>query len=128
MLTAEVISCRQDMPRTFLLGILGELRRAGVVASVRGSTGGWRLARPPEAVTLAMVVRAVEGPLARVSEARPEDASYQGAAAPLQLVWIALRDSIREVLEHVTIAHLASGELPEQVLARTRDTDAWQSR
>lgn len=115
------------MPRTFLLGILGELRRAGVVASVRGSTGGWRLARPPGEITLAMVVRAVEGPLARVSETRPEDACYEGSAASLQLVWIALRTSIREVLEHVTIDDLARGRLPEHVLARTREDDAWQS-
>ncbi|GAA4839983.1 RrF2 family transcriptional regulator [Saccharopolyspora rosea] len=127
-LSAEGIASRQGIPRAFLLGILGELRRAGLVASVRGSSGGWKLARPAEAVTLAMVVRAVEGPLAQVSETRPEEAQYQGRAEPLRLVWVALRASIREVLEHVTIDQIAGDTLPEHVLARTRDADAWTSR
>jgi Rrf2 family protein len=125
--SAEDVAGRQDLPRVFLLGILSQLRRAGLVASVRGSAGGWRLAQPAEAITLAMVVRAVEGPLAWVSEARPEDAHCPGSAAPLQLVWIALRASIRDVLEHVTVADVVNGTLPDHVLARTHD-DAWRSR
>lgn len=127
-LAADDIVARQDIPRAFLLSILAELRRAKLVSSVRGSTGGWRLALPAGEVTLATVVRAVEGPLARVSQTRPEDAQYGGSAESLQLVWVALRVSIRDVLEHVTIADVAGGSLPEQLLSRTRDGDAWRSR
>jgi Rrf2 family protein len=126
-LTADEIGSRQEIPRAFLLGILSELRRAGLVASVRGSAGGWRLAQPPGAITLATVVRAVEGPLAQVGQQRPEDVRYPGSAESLQLVWVALRGSIRDVLESVTIADVTQGQLPEQVLSRTRDPDAWQS-
>jgi Rrf2 family protein len=127
-LTAEEITSAQGIPHAFLVGILGELRRAGLLASVRGSAGGWRLGRPPGEVTLADVVRAVEGPLARVSEARPETVSYPPSAESLQLVWVALRASIREVLESVTVADVARGTLAEHVLARTRGQDAWESR
>jgi Rrf2 family protein len=125
---AEEITVAQGIPRAFLLGILGELRRAGLLGSVRGSGGGWRLARAAGEVTLADVVRAVEGPLARVSEARPEALDYPPSAASLQLVWVALRASIRGVLEDVTVAEVAAGALPEHVLARTRDPEAWRSR
>lgn len=127
-LTADEIAARQDMPRAFLLGILGELRRAGLVASVRGASGGWRLARAAETVTLATVVRAVEGPLARVGEARPEAVRYEGSAESLQLVWVALRASIRDVLERVTVADVAASTLPAHVLERTKDAAAWESR
>jgi Rrf2 family protein len=127
-LSADEITAAQGIPRAFLLGILGELRRAGLLASVRGSAGGWRLARSAGEVTLADVVRAVEGPLARVSEARPEEVSYPSSAGSLQLVWVALRASIREVLEGVTVADVAAGTLPEHVVALTRDDDAWESR
>ncbi len=127
-LTADEIAVRQEIPRAFLLSILAQLRRAKLVSSVRGSTGGWRLALPAEEVTLAIVVRAVEGPLAGVRQERPEDVSYRGSAKSLQLVWVALRASLREVLERVTVADVASGSLPEEVLVRTRDVDAWRSR
>lgn len=127
-LTADEIAVRQEIPRAFLLSILAQLRRAKLVSSVRGSTGGWRLAVPAEEVTLAIVVRAVEGPLAGVRQERPEDVSYRGSAKSLQLVWVALRASLREVLEHVTVADVANGSLPEEVLVRTRDVDAWRSR
>lgn len=126
-LTADEIVTRQGIPRAFLLGILGELRRAGLVASVRGAAGGWRLAQPPGTVTLAAVVRAVEGPLAQVGQHRPEDLSYHGSAESLQLVWVALRVSIRDVLENVTIADVTHGHLPDHVLSRTREPDAWRS-
>ena len=127
-LSAEEIASRQDIPRSFLMGILGELRRAKLVASVRGSAGGWRLVRPGGEVTLAMVVRAVEGPLAQVSEVRPDQVCYRGSAESLQLVWVALRTSIREVLEHVTVSEVATSTLPEHVLARTRTDDDWHPR
>lgn len=127
-LTADEIAGRQRIPRSFLVSILGELRRAGLVATVRGASGGHRLALGADEVTVAMVVRAVEGPLARVSDARPESVSYSGNAESLQKVWVALRASIREVLEHVTIEDVTEGRLPEHVLGRTREPDAWVSR
>jgi Rrf2 family protein len=127
-LTAEEITSAQSIPRAFLLGILGELRRAGLLASVRGSAGGWRLARPATGVSLADVIRAVEGPLARVSEARPEELSYPPSAESLQRVWIALRASIRDVLERVTVDDVARGALPEHVLMLSTNVDAWRSR
>ena len=103
------------MPLKFLLGILGELRRAGLVRSQRGPSGGYLLDRPPGDITIADVMRAVDGPLASVQDAKPEDVSYPGPAAKLQDVWIAVRASLRQVLEEVTIGHLLAGKLPENV-------------
>ena len=118
----------QDIPLSFLENILTQLRSAGVVRSQRGPDGGYWLARPPEEITLAQVIRAVEGPLVGVRGQRPEEIEYRGSAAPLQQVWIALRANLRGVLERVTVADVASGTLPEDVLALTRDEDAWQAR
>lgn len=126
--SADEIAARQEIPRAFLMSILAELRRAKLVTSLRGSTGGWRLAVSPAEVTLADVVRAVEGPLARVNQTRPEDAAYPGSAGALQHVWVALRVSIRDVLEQVTIADVAAGQLPDHVTALVRREDAWESR
>jgi Rrf2 family protein len=110
----------------FLLGILADLRRAGIVRSQRGPSGGWSLARPAAEVSLAAVIRAVDGPLASVQGVRPEGYSYAGYAAPLQQVWIAVRSSLRTVLEQVSVADVVSGRLPAPVLERTEDSDAWQ--
>jgi Rrf2 family protein len=118
----------QDIPLSFLENILTQLRSAGVVRSQRGPDGGYWLSRPPEEITLAQVIRAVEGPLVGVRGQRPEEIEYRGSAAPLQQVWIALRANLRGVLERVTVADVASGTLPEDVLALTRDEDAWQAR
>ncbi len=125
-ITAEEIATAQGIPRNFLRAILGDLRRAGIVASVRGQEGGWQLARPAGTITLAEVVRVVDGPLASIQGIRPEAVSYPGAAAGLRLVWVAVRASLREVLEAVTVADLAANRLPEPVLARTRDEEAWR--
>ncbi|MDX6325357.1 MAG: hypothetical protein QOK15_1711, partial [Nocardioidaceae bacterium] len=110
----------------FLQAILADLRRAGVVMSQRGQAGGWRLARDPETVTVADVIRAVDGPLVSVYGLRPEAVSYNQSAEVLQHVWIAARSSLREVFEQVTIRALADHKLPKQVSARTKDEDAWQ--
>jgi Rrf2 family protein len=126
-LTAERISAAQDIPRGFLLAILAEMRRANLVRSQRGQSGGWLLAGPPEAVSVADIIRAVEGPLATVHGRRPEAVTYDDRTVQLQQVWVAVRASLRDVLEHVTVAHLASGRLPRQVTARTGRDDAWQS-
>jgi len=127
-MTAESIARAQNVPLKFLLGILGELRRAGLVRSQRGPAGGYLLDRDPATVTIAAVMRAVDGPLASVQDAKPEDVSYPGPAAKLQDVWIAVRASLRAVLEEVTLADLLAGKLPEKVEALTRSEDAWERR
>ena len=126
--TAESIARAQSVPLKFLLGILGELRRAGLVRSQRGPSGGYLLDRDPSTITIADVMRAVDGPLASVQDAKPEDVSYPGPAARLQDVWIAVRASLRLVLEEVTIGHLLAGKLPDSVEALTRSEDAWERR
>lgn len=122
------IVAAQAIPPKFLENILSELRHAGLVESQRGSEGGYWLAQKPEEITVADVMRAVEGPLASVRSSRPETLEYEGLAEPLQYVWVALRSTIRSVLDKVTIADLVSGELPKEVMAMTKDPDAWVSR
>ena len=118
----------QSIPVSFLENILTQLRSTGLVRSQRGPEGGYWLAHPPEEVTLAQVIRAVEGPLVGVRGQRPEEVSYDGAAESLKQVWIALRANLRGVLEHVTVAQVAAGKLPADVLALTREEEAWQTR
>jgi Rrf2 family protein len=124
--TAEELGRLQDIPHGFLQAILAELRRAGLVRSQRGQAGGWLMGRPPEDVRVADVIRAVDGPLVNVYGIRPEAVSYNEATRGLQLVWIAARSSLRDVLERVSIRDLADGTLPDEVMARTRDEDAWR--
>jgi Rrf2 family protein len=124
---ADSVASAQGIPPSFLENILNQLKSAGIVRSQRGPEGGWWLLRPPETLTLADVIRAVEGPLASVRGERPEHLHYAGSAAPLQEVWIALRANIREVLEHVTVGALAAGDLPAEVTALARQPDAWTS-
>ena len=125
---AQGIANAQGIPLNFLENILGELRHAGIVRSHRGSEGGFRLARPAKAITVADVIRAVEGPLASVRGGPPEDSEYIGAAQALVLVWIAVRANLREVLEHVTVADIASGRLPRSIDKLGEDTHAWVRR
>jgi Rrf2 family protein len=127
-LKAERIANAQDIPLNFLENILGELRHAGLVRSHRGAEGGFRLARPPEEITVADVIRAVEGPLASVRGAPPEEAAYNGAANSLPRVWIAVRVNLRRVMEAVTIADIAAGKLPATVDQLTEDPGAWITR
>lgn len=121
----ERIAQAQEIPSNFLENILADLRNAGIVASRRGADGGYWLARPAAEISLADVIRAVDGPLANVRGVRSEQVTYQGSAEPLRDVWVAVRASLRSVLEHVTLADLASGELPESVRALAEDPDAW---
>ncbi len=121
----ERLAQAQEVPLRFLENILGDLRQAGLVRSQRGAEGGYWLARPAAEITLAEVIRAVEGPLANVRGIRPDSLSYQGTAAPLQEVWIAVRASLRSVLEAVTLADVASGELPDVVRELVADPAAW---
>lgn len=112
---AEDIASAQDIPLNFLLGILRELRNAHLVRSHRGRDGGYSLSRPPEQIALADVIRAVDGPLANVRDMTLAQLSYPGPARTLRDVWMAVRGSLREVLENVTIADLAAGRLPRNV-------------
>lgn len=125
-LSADEISRAQDIPHGFLQGILADLRRAGILVSQRGQAGGWLLARKPDDVTVADVIRALDGPLVNVHGLRPESVVYKERAVTLQAVWIAARSGLREVLEAVTIADLATGDLPQQVRQRTEAEDAWR--
>jgi Rrf2 family protein len=125
---AERVADAQGIPLPFLENILGELRHAGLVQSRRGPEGGFLLARPAAEIAVADVIRAIDGPLAGVAGERPEDLSYSGAAEGLRETWVAVRASVRSVLEHVTLADLAKGDLPAAVRTLTRDRDAWVRR
>ena len=124
--SAEELGRLQDIPHGFLQAILADLRRAGVVMSQRGQSGGWRMARDADEISVADVIRAVDGPLVSVYGLRPEAVSYNEKAAGLQQVWIAARRSLRDVFEQVSIQQLAEGKLPKAVTSRTADEDAWQ--
>lgn len=127
-LPAEAMATTQDIPHNFLLAILADLRRTGIVRSKRGQGGGWLLARPATEITVADVIRAVDGPLVSVHGLRPEAVSYSGEATILQPVWIAARSSLREVLEAVSLADLAGAALPGAVAARSAEEGAWEPR
>ena len=124
----EVIAAAQDIPLKFTENILGDLRRGGIVSSQRGAVGGYWLTVPADSVSIADVIRIVEGALADVRGEPPEDVDYRGAAAALQEVWIATRATLRSVLEEVTIADVAGGHLPDAVRRLARDPDAWSRR
>ncbi len=123
--TVEQLSEAQRLPNKYLEAILGELRRTGLLRSQRGPDGGYRLARPAEAISIADVIRALDGELANVRGSRPENLAYVGAAAALQEVWIALRASERAILEGVTLAHVVSGEMLKPVAALVANPSAW---
>src|SRR4051794_21177787 len=112
----------------FMENILGELRQAGIVASKRGAEGGYMLARAPAEITLADVIRAVDGPLANIGGLRPDQLSYEGSAEGMKDGWVAVRSALRAVLENTTPADVAGGALPEAVKAATADPDAWAWR
>jgi Rrf2 family protein len=124
----EDIATSQAIPVSFLENILTQLRSSGVVRSQRGPEGGYWLAHPPEEVNLAQIIRAVEGPLVGIRGQRPEEIEYAGSSEALQQVWIAVRANLRAVLEEVTVADVAGGNLPKSVLALTRAEEAWQTR
>jgi Rrf2 family protein len=121
----ERIATAQSIPLRFLENILMQLRHAGLVESRRGADGGYRLARPAAEVTLADVIRAIDGPLAGVSGARPETLDFVGVAEPMRDVWIAVRAALRGVLERVTLADVIAGGLPAHVRELVADEDAW---
>jgi Rrf2 family protein len=123
---SERLAGSQRIPAKFLENILSELRHAGLLLSQRGAEGGYWLARPADQITLADIIRAVDGPLANVRGLRPETVDYEGAAARLSEVWIAVRASLRGVLEQVTLADLVTGPLPPSVVELAQTPEAWQ--
>jgi len=125
---AERIATAQEIPLNFLENILGELRHAGIVRSYRGAEGGFRLAKPASEIAIADVIRAVEGPLASVRGAPPEESTYLGASEALPRVWIAVRANLRKVVEHVSVADVASGNLPKGIERLAEDPEAWVTR
>jgi Rrf2 family protein len=123
---AERIADAQKIPLRFLENILAELRHHGLVQSRRGAEGGYWLSKEAGETTIAEIIRAVEGPLANIQSDRPEGLAYSGPAEPLQKVWIALRGSMRTVLEAVTLADVASDDLPAVVVRMLEDPEAWE--
>ena len=125
---AEFLAKSQVIPHKFLEAVLSDLRRGGLGNSRRGPDGGYWLARSADEITIADVIRAVEGPLASIRGQRPEDVDYGGPATPLKEVWIAVRVNLRAVLENVTLTDVAGGELPEFIHELTADPEAWNRR
>lgn len=124
-LKAEAIADAQDIPHKFLEGILNDMRRGGLVLSQRGGNGGYRLAKPAQSISIADVIRVVDGPLVSVRGVRPPDLTYTGPAEALLPLWIALRANVREILDGVTLADVASSKLPLDVSALSSAPDAW---
>jgi len=122
----DTIAQAQKIPLNFLENILLDLKHAGLVQSQRGAEGGYWLAKEPAAISVADVIRAVEGPIANVRGERPEQVEYAGAAEELRQVWIAVRANLRAVLENVTLADLSAGRLPDEVVQIAADPEAWQ--
>ena len=128
LVKGERIANAQGIPLKFLENILIDLRHAGIVHAQRGAEGGYRLARDPAEVTLGDVIRAVEGPLASVRGEPPESVSYGGAAENLQTIWVAVRASLRSVLDDITLTEVVEGRLPQRVKRLTEQPDAWSRR
>ncbi|MEU7022998.1 Rrf2 family transcriptional regulator [Streptomyces sp. NPDC046203] len=124
-LKAEAIAEHQGISHKFLEGILGDMRKGGLVLSQRGGNGGYWLARPAGEISLADVIRCVEGPLVSVRGERPPELSYTGPAASLLTVWVALRANVRQVLEGVSLAEVAAGRLPSEITALAEAPEAW---
>lgn len=122
----ERLATSQQIPGKFLENILTELRHASLLRSQRGAEGGYWLARPASEIMVADIIRAVDGPLANVRGQRPETIEYEGAAKNLTEVWVAVRASLRSILEHVSLAELVDGPLPSEVVALASDRKAWE--
>jgi Rrf2 family protein len=128
LVKVDVVVEEQGLPRKFVEAILGELRRAGLVRSQRGAEGGYALALPAREITIGAVMRAVDGPLAEVRGLRPHETSYVGVAEHLPEVWVAVRASLRRVLDETTLAHVLAGRLPAHVRRLVEAPDAWLPR
>jgi Rrf2 family protein len=128
LVKVDTIVREQGLPRKFVEAILGELRRAQIVRSQRGADGGYALARPAAEITLGSVIRAVDGPLAEVRGLRPHETEYSGVAEHLPEVWVAVRSSLRRVLDEVSLAQVLSGKMPAHIKKLVQEPDAWLPR
>ncbi|GAA3731871.1 Rrf2 family transcriptional regulator [Plantactinospora mayteni] len=128
LMSAQALAAEQDLPRKFLEAVLADLRRAGIVKAQRGAEGGYTLARAPREVSVGMILRAVDGPLAGIRGLRPEQTRYDGAAENLPRLWVAVRAAVRDVVDEVSLAELISGRMPAHVRKLTTRPDAWQPR
>jgi Rrf2 family protein len=126
--SVDTLASRQTLPRKFLEAILGDLRRAGIVVSQRGPNGGYTLSRSAAQISLGDITRAVDGPLAEVRGLRPHETSYDGVAEHLPVVWVAVRASLRRVLDGTSLHQLLTGDLPPDVRRLAADPEAWQNR
>ena len=127
-ISVDTLAHRQILPRRFLEAILGDLRRAEIVVSHRGPSGGYTLFRPAAQISLGEIFRAVDGPLAEVRGLRPHETSYDGVAQHLPDVWVAVRAGLRRVLDGTSLDQLLSGDLPTDVRRLAQDPEAWQNR
>ncbi|WP_425956907.1 RrF2 family transcriptional regulator [Xylanimonas sp. McL0601] len=125
---SDELAAAQQIPVSYVLGILNTLKQTGLVETRRGADGGARLAAPPAEIAVADVIRAIDGPLASVGGRHVEDVAYPGASAPVRDVWVALRVAMRSVLDVVTLADVLAGELPAPVGALLAADDAWRTR
>ena len=128
LVKVDVLTQQQLLPRKFVEAILSELRRAGLVRSQRGADGGYALARPATEITIGAVIRVVDGPLAEVRGLRPHETVYTGVAQHLPDVWVAMRASLRAVLDETTLQAVLTGNLPAHVQKMAQDPEAWLSR
>jgi Rrf2 family protein len=128
LVKVDVLTVQQRLPRKFVEAILSELRRAGLVRSQRGADGGYALARPAAEITIGAVIRVVDGPLAEVRGLRPHETTYTGVAQHLPDVWVAMRASLRTVLDETTLEAVLTGKLPAHVQKMAQDPEAWLSR
>lgn len=125
--TLDSIAEQGDLPRKFMEAIFADLRRAGLVTSIRGSRGGYVLPRSADEITIGDIMRAVDGPLWEVRGLRPQDTEYRGPTRHLPTLWVAVRASLRSVLDTTTLAQLASGHFTDHVTGLTTGADAWSS-
>jgi Rrf2 family protein len=128
LVKVDVLTEQQLLPRKFVEAILSELRRAGLVRSQRGADGGYALARPASEITIGAVIRVVDGPLAEVRGLRPHETVYTGVAQHLPDVWVAMRASLRTVLDETTLQAVLTGDLPAHVQKMAEDPESWLSR
>lgn len=126
--SVDVLAQGQGLPRKFLEAILADLRRAELVISTKGSRGGYQLARPASEIAVGAIFRAVDGPLAEVRGRRPHQMEYDGVAKHLPVLWVAVRSSLRQVLDDTSLEQLRSGDLPGRVRDLAAEPDAWSSR
>jgi Rrf2 family protein len=128
LLKGDAIAEKHVIPTKFLVGVLTTLRTAGILQSMRGRDGGFRLAKPAADIRVADVMRALEGPLAEVRGERPEETEYLGAAEHLRDLWIATRVALRSVLETTSLADIETGNLPNEVATLLSAPGAWSRR